>query len=60
MAAINDVDRSAFENLCKGIHDFNDDELLRLHEAAVEVKVVVQSANDRQQKKMAASFRQMG
>jgi hypothetical protein len=61
MAAISDPDRSAFENLTKGIHDnFNEDELARLHRAAEEVKSIVESANDRKQKRMGASFKQMG
>jgi hypothetical protein len=60
MAVLADLDRTAFDNLCKGIHDFNDDELARLHEAAEQVKEVLQSANARQQKRMGASFRQMG
>jgi hypothetical protein len=56
MAAIRDVDRNAFENLCKGVHDFEEQELARLHEAADLVKEIVESANARQQKKMGASF----
>jgi hypothetical protein len=60
MVALRDLDRTAFENLCKGIHDFNVDELARLHEAAEQVKEVLKSANARQQKGMAASFGQMG
>jgi len=60
MAALSDLDRTAFDNLCKGIHDFNEEELARLHEAAEEVKEIVSSANARQQKRMAASFGQMG
>lgn len=60
MAAITDLDRNAFENLCKGVHDFNEEELVRLHKAAEEVIEVVKSANARQQKRMRASFKQMG
>jgi hypothetical protein len=62
MAVISDMDRNPFENLCKGVHDFNDDELGRLHEASVEVKAILQSAHDREQKNMAArdQLRQMG
>jgi hypothetical protein len=60
MATLSDLDRTAFENLCKGIHDFNEDELARLHETAEEVKEIVKSANARQQKRMGASFRQAG
>jgi hypothetical protein len=60
MAAISDLDRTAFDNLCKGVHDFNEEELARLHEAAEEVKEILKSANVRQQKSMGASFRQMG
>ncbi len=60
MAATSDSDRSAFENLTKGIHDFNGDELARIHNAAEVVKAVVKSANDRKQKRMGASFRQAG
>jgi hypothetical protein len=55
MASISDMDRNPFENLCKGVHDFNENELARLHKAAEEVKAVLQSANDRQQKGLAAS-----
>jgi hypothetical protein len=54
MALISDLDRSAFENVCKGVHDFDESELARLHKAAEEVKEVVQSASDRQQKRMRA------
>jgi hypothetical protein len=60
MAAISDIDRSAFENLCKGIHDFDEQELARLHEAAEAAREIVKSANARQQKRMGASFKQMG
>jgi hypothetical protein len=60
MAAMSDPDRSAFENLTKGIHDFNEDELARLHSAAEEVKAIMKSVDDRQQKRTGASFRQMG
>ena len=60
MAAISDLDRTAFENVTKGIQDFNEDELARLHNAAEEVKAIVKSATDRQQKRMGASFKQMG
>lgn len=52
MALISDLDRNEFENVCKGVHDFDENELARLHKAAEEVKAVVQSANDRQQKRM--------
>ena len=41
MAAISDVDRSIFEDVTKGIHDFNEDELICLHEVAQEVKVIM-------------------
>lgn len=60
MAAINDLDRTIFDNLCKGVHDFSEEELARLHEAAEEVKEILNAANTRQQKRMGASFRQMG
>lgn len=62
MAEVSDVDRNAFQNLCKGVHDFNPDELARLHQAAEEVKAIVQSSNDRQQKSMDArnQLKQMG
>jgi len=55
MAFISDLDRSVFENVCKGVHDFAENELARLHKAAEEVKAVIQSANDREQKRMSAS-----
>ncbi|MGA7626074.1 MAG: hypothetical protein WCA38_06950 [Candidatus Acidiferrales bacterium] len=57
MATISDIDRSIFENLTKGIHDFNQDELICLHEVAQEVKVIMRDANERQQKAMAAGNR---
>jgi hypothetical protein len=62
MAALPDLDRNPFENLCKGIHDFNEVELARLHKAAEEVKGIVKSANERQEKSMMArnQLRQMG
>ncbi|MGA7625912.1 MAG: hypothetical protein WB630_09905 [Candidatus Acidiferrales bacterium] len=57
MAAISDADRSIFEDVTKGVHDFNEDELICLHEVAQEVKVILRDANERQQKAMAASKR---
>jgi hypothetical protein len=54
MASISDLDRGAFESACRGVHDFNEEEQVRLHKAAAEVKAVVQSANDRQRKIMMA------
>ena len=54
MSLIGDLDRNTFENVCKGVYDFDETELARLHKAAEEVKEVVQSANDRQQKRMRA------
>jgi hypothetical protein len=54
MPHINGPDLSIFQSLVNGIHDFTEDELARLHKAAQEVKEVVQSANDRQQKRMRA------
>lgn len=47
MAGITDLDRSVFEDLCKGVHDFDQEELLRLHQMAGEVKAILQSVNDR-------------
>lgn len=49
MAVVSDLDRTVFENLCKGVHDFNEEELARLRRAAEEVKEIVKSANARQQ-----------
>jgi hypothetical protein len=60
MAAISDLDRNPFENLCKDLHDFDREELARLHEAAEEVKEILRSANVRQQRRMGASFKQIG
>jgi hypothetical protein len=60
MAAISDSDRSVFENLCKGVHDFDEEELARLHKAAQEVSEILKSAIARAEKRMGASFRQMG
>jgi hypothetical protein len=54
MALISDLDRSAFESVCKGVHDFDENEVARLHKAAEEVQAIIQSANDRQQKRMRA------
>ena len=54
MAFISDLDRTAFENLCKGIHEFTAEELEHLHELAEEVNAIVRAAIDRQQKRMAA------
>lgn len=54
MAHIDEPDLSTFESLVKGVHDFNEDELARLHKAAEEVRAAVESANDRQQKRMRA------
>ncbi|MGA7920071.1 MAG: hypothetical protein WCA38_10390 [Candidatus Acidiferrales bacterium] len=50
MPAISDSDRSAFEDICKGVHDFNETEILCIHEAAQAVKAVVQSATKRQER----------
>jgi hypothetical protein len=55
VAFISDTDRNQFENLCKGVHDFNEEELERLHEAAEEVKAVLKSATDREQGRLGAS-----
>jgi hypothetical protein len=60
MAVIPDLDRTPFENVSKGVHDFSEEELERLHKAALEVSEVLKSVNARAQKRMAASFRQMG
>ena len=60
MAAISDSDRNVFENLCKGVHDFEEEELTRLHKAAQEVGEVLKSAIARAEKRVRASFRQMG
>ena len=62
MAAITDVDRNPFENLCKGIHDFNEEELVRLREASEQVKAILKAANGRQQRKMDGKnqLKQMG
>lgn len=60
MAAISDADRNTFENLTKGVHDFDEEELTQIHEAAEKIREVVKSANERQQKKIGGSFRQMG
>jgi hypothetical protein len=57
---ISDVDRTAFENLCKGIYDFNEEELSRLHKAAEDVKEVIKLWRARQDKRAGASFTQMG
>ncbi|MGA7919420.1 MAG: hypothetical protein WCA38_07080 [Candidatus Acidiferrales bacterium] len=57
MAAISDADRSIFEDVTKGVHDFNEDELICLHEVAQEVKIIMRDANERRQKAMAASKR---
>jgi hypothetical protein len=62
MASIADVDRTVFDNLSKGVHDFDEGELARLHKMAEELKSILQSANQRQEKTMMArnQFRQMG
>jgi len=52
MAGISNTDRDAFDCICKGVHDFNDDELLRLHKIAAEVKAIARSASDRQERQM--------
>jgi hypothetical protein len=57
MAAISDVDRSIFEDVTKGIRDFNEDELICLHEVAQEIKVIMRDADERKQKAMATSNR---
>jgi hypothetical protein len=54
MAFISDLDRRPFDEVSKGVHEFNEEELARLHKASEEVKEVVKSANDRQQKRMSA------
>ena len=62
MAFLPDLDRTSFENLTKGVHDLTDEEIARLHEMANEVKAIVKSAIERQDRAMMArnQFRQMG
>ena len=62
MAVISNQDRSAFQNLCKGNHDFNDEESALLHEMAGKVTSMVQASNDREQKRVNTrdQFKQMG
>jgi hypothetical protein len=55
MPFINDLDRTPFDEISKGVHDFSEDELARLHRASAEVRAVLKSANERQQKQMGAS-----
>ena len=52
----------ARSTVTKGIHNFNENEMARLHKAAEEVKAIVESANDRQERSMMArnQFRQIG
>jgi len=52
MAFITDLDRGPFAEVSGGVHDFNEEELKRLHKAAEEVSTVIESANDRQQNGM--------
>jgi hypothetical protein len=62
MAVISDQDRTAFQNLCKGNHDFNDEESALLHEMAGKVRSMVEASNDREQKRINTrnQFKQMG
>jgi hypothetical protein len=45
---------TTFQNLVNGVHDFNGDELKRLHEAAEVAKAAMKAANDREQKRLGA------
>lgn len=49
MGAINDSDRMAFQDICKGVHDSSETEILCINEAAEAVKAVAQSAIHRQE-----------
>jgi hypothetical protein len=62
LAFINDVDRTVFDSLCKGFHDFTEEELKHLHQIAEEVKGIVQASVERQDRAMMArnQLRQMG
>ncbi len=54
MAHIDGPDLNVFQNLVKGVQNFNEEELARVHKAAEEVKAAMKSADDREQKRMAA------
>jgi hypothetical protein len=56
VAHIDGPDLTAFLSVVNGVHDFNEKEMATLSKAAQEVKEVVQSANDRQQKRMRAGL----
>ena len=45
---------------CKGVYDFNEEELSRLHKAAEDVKEVFRLWQTRQDRRARASFGQMG
>ncbi len=55
MPSISDLDRTPFDEISKGVHEFSEEELARLRRASEEVRSVLKSANERQQKQMGAS-----
>lgn len=60
MPVISDADRSVFQNLSKGVHNFDEQELARIHRAAEEISEVLKSVIARSEKRVRASFKQMG
>ena len=55
MTTISDVDKSVFENLCPGVHDFNENELVLLQKAAALVKGALEAATRRQEIRLKAN-----